>query len=162
MSFYLIRVALARFNAVGIDSPLSKESAVGFFSDFIPEHVIELGADDMSLLLGVSDTLELADKLVTAVDADKVHIKKRREGVFYKVSLVLAHKSLVNENTGELSSDSLTEKSRGNRAVNAARKTQNYLFITDFLTKRADGILDKAFHFPIALAVADIETSGWN
>ena len=35
MSFYLIRVALARFNAVGIDSALSKESAVGFFSDFI-------------------------------------------------------------------------------------------------------------------------------
>ena len=46
--------------------------------------------------------LRLVKKMLLAVHADKVHIKQARERLFDKITLVLAHESLVYEHARQL------------------------------------------------------------
>ena len=91
MSLNYIGVALARFNTVGINRALCEIAELVLFSDFIPENIEKFSADNLSFFLGVSNTLELLNKVLAAVDTDKIHIKKRGEGFFDKIALVLTH-----------------------------------------------------------------------
>ena len=89
-------------------------------SYLVPENIIELRTYYLSLLLGIGNSPESTEKPVLAVHTDKVHIKKLCKGLLNKVTLVLAHESLIHEHAGELLSHSTAEKSCCNRGINTA------------------------------------------
>ena len=69
-------IASARLDTVGVDSSLCEEAVCSLLSYLIPENVVELSTDYLTLLLGVGNAFESGEELVLAVYADKVHIKK--------------------------------------------------------------------------------------
>ena len=91
VSLNYIGVALARFNTIGINRALCKVAELVLLSDFIPENIEKFGTDNRSFFLGIGNTLELLNKMLTAVNTNKVHIEKRGKGFFNKIALVLAH-----------------------------------------------------------------------
>ena len=104
-------IASARLDTVRVDSSLCEEAVCALLSYLIPENVVELGTDNLTLLLGICNALESRKELVLAVYADKVHIKELSEGLLDEVALVLAHESLIYENAGELLAYCAAEKS---------------------------------------------------
>ena len=108
-------------------------------------------------MLGVNNALEHRKEVVAAVYTDKIHIKEGSEGLLDKISLVLSHKTLIDKNAGELLADGTAEKRSGNGAVNAARKTENDLFVADLFTELFNGCINEAVHLPVTCAAADIE-----
>ena len=153
----LIGVALAGLDAVGVDGTLGKEGVLtALAANLVPEHLIELGADDFPLLLRVYHAFQALQEMLLAVDPDEVHIKKAGEGLFNKVALILAHEALIYEDTGQLIAHSPADEARGHGGVDTAGKAQNDLFIPDALSQGLDGIFNKGIHLPIALAHAHV------
>ena len=95
--------------------------------------------------------------MLTAVHADEIHIKEGSECLFNKVALIFSHETLIDKNAGELLADRTAEESGGNRAVNAAGKTENNLFVADLFTELFNRRVNEAVHFPVARTAADIE-----
>ena len=85
-------------------------------ADFAPESLIELGADNLPLLLGVSDTLEAGKEMLLAVQPDKVHVKELGEGLLHEVALVLPHQTLIHKHAGQLVAHGTGDKPRRHRA----------------------------------------------
>ena len=88
--------------------------------------------------------------MLAAIYTNKIHIKKFGESFFYKVALVLTHKTLVNKNAGELLADCTGKQACCNRTVYTARQAQNYMLVADFFTKLFNSIVDKIIHNPVA------------
>ena len=148
-------VALAALDAVGIDRALREEARAVAVADLVPEHVIEFGADDPALLLGVGHAAQLREEFLLTVDADKVHVKQLGEGLLHIVALVLAHQPLIDEHAGELSADRLAQQRRGDGAVDAARESEHHALVPHLLSDLRDCGVDEIVHPPLALAAAD-------
>ena len=104
-------VAFTAFDTVGVNSALSEKASVSFLTDFIPEYLIELRADNLAFLLGVGNTPEFFQELLLTVYSYEIHIEKSGEGFLYEIAFVLSHESLIDENAGELFSDCAAEES---------------------------------------------------
>ena len=114
VSFYCGSVALSAFDSVRVDSTLCEKSAVCFFSDLIPEYLIELCSDSLSLFLWICYAFELFKELLLTVYSYKSHIEKSCESFLNKVALVFSHKALIYEHAGELFTHCTADKSCGN------------------------------------------------
>ena len=153
----LIGVALAGLDAVGVNSTLGEEGVLtALATDLVPEDFIELGANDLPLLLRVYHALQALQEVLLAVDPDEVHIKKAGEGLFYKVALIFPHQALVYEDTGQLVAHGPADEACGHGGIHAAGEAQNDLFIPDARSQGLDGILNKGIHLPVALAPAHV------
>ena len=153
----LIGVALAGLDAVGVDGALGEEGIVAALAaDLVPEDLIELGADDLPLLLRVGNALEAGQEVLLAVDPDEMHVKEAGEGLLYEVALVLAHEALVYENAGQLVTHGPADEARSHGGIHAAGQAQDDLLIADALPQGLDGILNEGIHLPVAGAEADI------
>ena len=153
----LIGVALAGLDAVGIDGTLGKESILtALAADLVPEYLIELGADDLPLLLRVGNALEAGQEVLLAIDPDEMHVKEAGEGLLYEVALVLAHEALVHKDAGQLVTHSPADQARSHGGIHAAGQAENDLLIADALPQSLDGILNERIHLPVAGAEADI------
>ena len=153
----LIGVALAGLDAVGVDGTLGEEGILAALAaDLVPEDFIELGADDLPLLLRVYHALQALQEMLLAVDPDEVHIKEAGEGLFHEVALVLTHEALVHEDAGQLVAHGPADKPRGHGGVHAAGKAQNDLLIPDAVSQGFDGILNEGIHLPVTLTQAHV------
>ena len=157
VGFDFIGLALAGFDAVRVDGALGEE-AVGasLAANFVPEGLIELGADDLPLFLRVGDALEAAQEMLLAVQADKFHIEEPGEGLLHKVPLVLAHQALIHKHTGQLISHGPGDEARRHGGIHAAGQAKDDLLVPDLLPEGGHGILDEGVHPPGALAMAYI------
>ena len=157
VGFDLVRLALAGFNAVGVDGALSEE-AVGasLAANLIPEGLIELGSDDLPLFLRVGDALEAGQKMLLAVQPDELHVKQPGEGFLHEVPLVLAHQALVHEDAGELVPHGPGDQARRHRGIHAAGQAQDDLLVADLRPEGCHRILDEGIHPPGTGAAADV------
>ena len=114
VSFYCGSVALSAFDTVRVDSTLCEKAAVCLFSDLIPEYLIELCSDSLSLFLWICYAFELFKELLLTVYSYKSHIEKSCESFLNKVALVFSHKALIYEHAGELFAHCTADKSCGN------------------------------------------------
>lgn len=153
----LVGVALAGLDAVGVDGALGEESILAALAaDLIPEDLIEFGADDLPLLLGVGHALQALQEVLLAVDPDKMHVKEAGKGLFNEIALVLAHEALVHKDAGQLVAHGAADQACGHGGIHAAGQAQNDLLPADALPQGLDGILNKGIHLPVAGAAADL------
>ena len=153
----LVGVALAGFDAVGVDGALGEEGIVAALApDLVPEDLIEFGADDLPLLLRVRNALQAFQEVLLAVDPDEVHIEEAGEGLLHEVPFVLAHQALVHEDAGQLIAYGPADETGGNGGVYAAGEAEDDFFITDALFQGLDGVLDEGIHLPVTGAFADV------
>ena len=153
----LIGVALAGLDAVWVDGTLGEEGIVAALAaDLVPEDLIELGADDLPLLLRIHNALQALQEMLLAIDPDEMHVKEAGEGLLYEVALVLAHEALVHENAGQLVTHGPADEARSHGGIYAAGQTENDLLVADALPQGLDGILNEGIHLPVAGAEADI------
>ena len=105
--------AQATLHYIRVDGALCQEVHGSDFLGLFLEDTDEFLSDDFPLVLRLGDTGKFLIIALLCVDTDKVQIKLA-VGTKYclnLISLVLAEKAVIHENTGELLSDGAGEKS---------------------------------------------------
>ena len=94
---------------IGIDGSLYQEVHGTDLLRFFLEHTDELFADDLSLMLRLGYTCQLAVETLLRIHTDKVQviITVGTEDYFYLVALVLTEQAVIYEDTGQLLADCL-------------------------------------------------------
>ena len=77
------------------------------------EHLDELAADDLPLLLRVADPGEPLQELRAGVDVDDAGVQPAHEHLHDQARLVLAQQPVVDEDAGELVADGAMDEGRG-------------------------------------------------
>ena len=147
-------VAKTRFDNVRVDSTLNKIIYLADLLCFFLEYTNEFLTDYLALALGFFNSRKLAKESLTCIYADKIHAAVCK-CCFNLVALILAHKSVVNENTGKLAADCLCKQLAGYGAVNTARKRQQSLAVAYLFADIADSCFGIAFHSPVTLAATN-------
>ena len=100
------RITASRLDNIGVDSALREIIYRADLLGLLLKDPYKLLADDLALCLRLAHTAQLVHKLRFCVDSDKVYIPVA-ESRLDLVTLVFAHKAVVNEDAGELAADSL-------------------------------------------------------
>ena len=131
-----------RLDTVGIDGALCQPFGIGNLLGFGIEHLDEVATYNLTLLLWVSDTCEVAKELFAGIDANDVQTQTTVV-VHHLCELVLAQHAMINEDTGEAVADGLVQKNSSNAGVNTTRKTQNHAVIAQLNLQLSNGAVDK-------------------
>ena len=129
---------------VGIDGALGEEAdLIANLAGLLLEHANELGADNLTLGLGLLDVHELVQEAVGGVNVNQVGIHLIFEDVDDLLALALAHQAVVHVHADELLADGLDEQGRDNRTVDAAGKSQQDLLVANLLADYSDLLIDE-------------------
>ena len=148
-------VAGARFDHVGINGALCQEVDLADLLGLLLKDADELLADDLALLLRLTDAGQFAQEAVLGVDPDKVDVAVAKDSLDL-VALIFAHQAVVDKDAGELAADCFGEQLCNNRAVYAAGQRQQHLAVADLLAYLRDGGVAIVLHAPVAVGAADV------
>jgi hypothetical protein len=93
------------------------------------ENLDELAADDLALLLGIGNALQVAHELRAGVDVHDLDAEAAGKGVHHLLGFVEAQQAVVDENAGELVADRAVDQRRRHRRIDAARKAEDDLLL---------------------------------
>src|SRR6267143_643342 len=102
----------------------------------------EFAPDDLSLLLRVADPGERSEESRRCIDPVHFDAQVPREGLHDFVRLVQPQQARVDEHAGELRSDGAMDQRRGHGRVDAARKPEQNLLVSDFAADSFHGLPD--------------------
>jgi hypothetical protein len=105
-----------RLNDIWVDGTLAKPFCIGDLLSFLIEYLDEVATDDLTFLLRVSHTSEVAIEASLSVYTDYIEAEALVVAE-YVFELVLAEQSVIHEDTGELAADSTVEEHSCDRAI---------------------------------------------
>ena len=124
------------------------------------EHVDELGADDLALLLRIGDAGEPRQEARRRVDDDQRQLHPVAEPVLDLGRLLLAQQAVVDEDAGQPVADRLVHQQRRDRRVDAAGQAADDAAVADLGLDAGHGFVDERRHRPVAAAAADVDGEG--
>lgn len=135
----------AALDDVGEDGALRQELHLAELLRFFLEDADELFADDLTLLLGVGDALQLVEEAVLGVHGDEVHAELTPEHLLHLLELALAQKPVIDEDADEVVADRLVDERGAHRAVHAAREPEQHFLVADLSTDGVNLLFDEIF-----------------
>ena len=94
------RIARAAFDNIRVNGPLAEELYAAKFFGFRFKRTDKAFADNLALLFGIRNALELFQKLRAGVHADQVHIELLAENTLHFVPFVFAQHAVIDKNAG--------------------------------------------------------------
>ena len=116
----LAGLAAGRFDHVGVDRALRQPFGVGALLGFGLEDFDELAADDLALLLGVGNALQVPHELLGGVDVDDAHAEVAGKGTHHLLGFVEAQQAVVDEYAGQLVTDGAMQQRGNDRGIDPA------------------------------------------
>ena len=116
----LAGLAAGRFDHVGVDRALRQPFGVGALLGFGLEDFDELAADDLALLLGVGNALQVPHELLGGVDVDDAHAEVAGKGTHHLLGFVEAQQAVVDEDAGQLVTDGAMQQRGNDRGIDPA------------------------------------------
>ena len=141
---------------VGIDRTLRQPLYVLDLLGLGIEHLHEIAADDLALLLGIGHSGQVAQKPVVGLDTLDIqtHPLVRFE---HAVELVLAQKPRIHEDTIKVFADRPVQQHGSHRRIDTAGKTEHYTVVAQLLTQFPDGRFDETLRRPVLFAAANAD-----
>ena len=109
---------------VGIERALREELRAADLLRLRLERLDEQAADDLALLLGVVDAVQLAEEQLGGIDVHERDVERAAEQLDDLVGLVQAHQAVVDEDAGELVADRLVDQLRRRPRCRRRRKAR--------------------------------------
>ena len=120
------------------------------------EHPDEQAPDDLALLLGVGDGVELGEEPLGRVDDLEPDAGGCDVVGLDLLALALAQQAVIDEDAGEVVADRLVHESRSDRRVHATRQAADDEAIADLGTDRLDLLVDDVGRRPRGLEARDV------
>ncbi len=111
----------------------------------------ELTADDLPLLLGVTDPGERLEEPLLRVHNLQLYAGRGHEVLLDLLGLALAHQAVVDVHAGQLGADGLLDQRRRHGGVDAAGQTADGAPVADLLADGRDLLLDDVAGGPVRL-----------
>ena len=140
-----------RFDHIRIKRALGQKLGTLDLVGVFLEHIDEQPPNGLALDLGVRNPFQRAKEQVFFVGMDQVQViivAEHRNDLF---GLTQTQQPVVNEHTGQLVANGLVQQNPGDRAVNAARKRTDHLFVAHLRADFCDHFLAVGGHRPVAL-----------
>ena len=115
----------------------------------------KLRAYDFTFLLRFGNAFQLAQKAFRCVHPDEIHIKGIFKNFFHLVAFVLAQKTVVHKDAGELFADGFVYHDCGHGGIHAAAEGAKHLFVPHLCPDFRYFAFHKGFHGPVAFQAAD-------
>ena len=132
--------------------PLREPFGILYLGRFALEHLDELAADDLALLLGVRHAFERRHELCRGVHEDHLDTEILREGLHHLLGFVESQQSGVDEHAGQLLADRPMDQRCRDRRVDAAGQPENDFFAADLRLDVTDRLFDIVRHVPVGAA----------
>ena len=128
------------------------------FLCFFFKYTNELFTDDLTLSLRIGHACQFIIKTLLYIHTDEIQIIRsvRSKYGFYLVTFVFTKKTMINEYTGELLSNSLRQKHCCHRRIYPTRQGTKHFTVSDLFTKLLNACLHKGVHSPVTLAATDL------
>ena len=105
-----------RLDAVGINGALSEPTGIGNLTSLSIEHLDEVAADNLTLLLRVGNACQVAKELLGGIDTN--HVQTKHFVVVHDLlELVLAQHAVVDEDTGEALTNGLVQQDSSHAGI---------------------------------------------
>ena len=138
VSFYAVA-----FENVGINCALCEEGDAFKLACFFIEYLDEFAADDLTLLFGFCNVLEEIEEAICCIYVNEVSIELVLEDFDNLFAFAFTHKTVVYVYANELLTDCFDEKRSNNRRVNAAGKSEQYLFVANLFANSCNLLSDE-------------------
>ena len=142
-------------DAVGIDGSLGKPLGIGYLVRLLVEHLHEVAADDLALLLGFCHAFQVAEEAFAGIHTYNVQAQALVV-VHHIGELVLAEHAVIYEDTGELVADGTVEQNGCHAAIHASREAKDDTVGAYLLAELLHGSIHKIGRRPVLTASADI------
>lgn len=143
----LVLAVGAALDDVGEDGALGEELHLAQLLRLFLEHADELFTDDLALSFGVGDALQLVKETIRGVDRHEVHAELILEDLLHLFELALAQQPVIDEDADEVAADRFVYERGAHRAVHAAGKPEQHLFVTDLCADGGNLLFDEIlFH----------------
>ena len=111
-----------RLDTVWIDGTLRQPLGIGDLLRLGIEHLHEVAADDLTLLLRLIDTSQVSEELLAGIDTD--HVEAQYFIVVHHLTeLVLTEHTVIDEDTGEAVADGSVQQHGSNGGVDTSTQT---------------------------------------
>ena len=111
-----------RLDTIGIDCTLRQPLGIGDLLRLGIEHLNEIAADDLTLLLRIGDTSQVSEELLAGIDSD--HVETQHLIVVHHLTeLVLTEHTVIDEDTGEAVADSSVQQHGSDGGVDTSAQT---------------------------------------
>ena len=141
-------------NAVGIYRTLSQPLGIRYLLGLRIEHLNEITAYYLALLLRVGHSFKVFEELLARVYPN--HVKAKTFVIFHHLSkLVLAQHSMIDEYTSEVLAYRLVQQHGANGRIHTAAETENDTVVAELGFEFLHGCLHKRRRAPLLLAAAD-------
>ena len=104
-----IDVGARRLDHIGIEGALGQEIKGTEALTFFLKYPNKFGADNLTFLLGIRNSSQLADEAITGIDVFDIDMETLVKKLDQKFWLPLAHEALIDEHAGELVADRLVQ-----------------------------------------------------
>ena len=123
-------------------------------SGLLLEDADELRADDLALLLRLTDAGELVEEAVDRIHIDQVRAELMAEHLHHLLGLALAQEAVVDVHAGQLAADGADEERRDDGGIDAAGEREQHLLVADLTANQLNLVVDEVLHAPVALRAA--------
>ena len=142
-------------DTVGINRSLRQPLGIGYFPSFRIEHLHEVAADNLTLLLRIGHSLQILEELRTGIHAN--HVQPQTLVVVQHIlELVLTQHPVVYEDTGQILTDSLVQQHSGHGGIHAAAQSENHPVVSQLRFQLGHRSVYERSRTPILLAAANV------
>ena len=142
-------------DTVGINRSLRQPLGIGYFPGFRIEHLYEVAADNLTLLLRIGHSLQILEELRTGVHAN--HVQPQTLVVVQHIlELVLTQHPVVYEDTGQILTDSLVQQHSGHGRIHTAAQSENHSVVSQLRFQLGHRSVYERSRTPILLAAANV------
>ena len=121
----------AALQDVGVDRSLGEEVDALLLPGLLLEDADELRSDDLPLLLGLRDALQLGEEAVDGVDVDEVGVHLVAEDLHHLLGLPLPEETVVDMDADQVLSDGADEERGDHGGVDTSAECQEDLSVPD-------------------------------
>ena len=121
----------AALEDVGVDGPLCEEVDTLLFPGLLLEHADELRSDDLPLLFGLGDALQLREEAVDGVDVHEVGVHLVAEHLHHLLRLPLPEEPVVDVHAHQVLPYGAYEQGGDHGGVHTSAECQQHLPVAD-------------------------------
>src|SRR5690606_6619261 len=143
------------FDNIRIERALHEEICAAELLGFFLEHFDKEATNCLARLFRIGFAFQLTDETISSINENEWQVVMFAKHFNNLASFVFTHQPVINQNTGQLITNSFMREKRCNGRIHTTGKRADHFAATDLLTDRFDSLFAICAHSPARLYADD-------